>query len=281
MTYEIHHGDNLNILKQLQTSYQNKISLIYIDPPFNTHKTQVRKVLQFKEDVTGDRKGFGDKTYSIISNENTSSYNDDFDNYEDFLIPRIKESLSLLADDGSIFLHIGVDEVHYAKVALDKLIGRNNFINQIVWASEWGAKSKSKYSNKCDYILWYAKNPKKYIFNYDEIDRVPYLAPDLAGDEKAKLGKTITNNWFISIEGTNSSYRKDFNYPTMKPMKLMRRIVSMHSKPGQNTLDFFAGSGSFGDASLELGRNTIAIDANQDAIDIIKKRFSKYDGKEE
>jgi site-specific DNA-methyltransferase (adenine-specific) len=279
MKYEIYHGDNLTVLNTLQTTHPKKFSLISIDPPFNVGHKQTRKILELQEDVNGDRKGFGDKNYSVISESNTSSYNDSFDNYEQFLTERVEASLPLLTDNGSFFLHIGIDELHYVKVAMDKIFGRKNLVNQIIWSYEWGAKSKTKYSNKCDYILWYAKNPDDYIFNYNKIERIPYLAPDLVGEDKAKLGKTITNNWFISIEGTNSGYRKEYNYPTMKPMKLMRRLVTMHSQPDQWTLDFFAGSGSFGDASLELNRNTVAIDSNIDSINIIKKRFSKHETK--
>jgi site-specific DNA-methyltransferase (adenine-specific) len=277
MTFEIIEGDNLSVLKQLQQTHSKKFTLAYMDPPYNTGKTQVRDILELEEDKAGSRKsGFGGNAYSIVSKSTTSSFKDGFENYEEFLIPRIEAVLPLLSDNGSIFIHLGIDEIHYIKVALDKLIGRKNFISQIVWSFDYGAKSKSRYPNKADYILWYAKDPENYIFNYDEVDRIPYKAPDLVGPEKAAMGKKITNVWEMTIEGTNSSIRKNFNYPTMKPIRLLDRIVRVHSHPGDWVLDPFAGSGTTGEASLRLGRNATALDSNPDAIKIMNQRFSKY-----
>jgi len=272
MAYEIFSGDNIEILPTLTHKY----SLIVIDPPFNTGKKQVRKIIEVEENAAGDRIGFGEKRYSTVTSSDSASYQDKFESYEDFLMPRVKLAIDLLTDNGSIMIHLDQNESHYIKVAMDKLMGRDHYIQDIIWSYDYGAKSKKYYPKKFDTILWYVKNPKDYIFNYDLIDRIPYLAPDLVGPEKAAKGKVITSCWQMTIEPTNSNNRKQYNYPTMKPTRLLERIVKMHSRPGDWTLDFFAGSGVMGAVSLDMGRNTTAIDQNPASIEIIKRRFAKY-----
>ncbi len=219
------------------------------------------------------RNGFGDKKYQVEKIDSTS-YTDSFDNFEEFLMPRIKESLRTLTPNGSIFIHLDFREVHYIKVAMDKLMGRDHFMNEIIWLFDYGARSKKKWSNKHNTILWYAKDPKNYIFNYSEIDRVPYLAPGLVGKDKAARGKTITAEWWCTIVPTTS--KEKTNYPTQKPLKLLERIVKMHSNPRSVVMDFFAGSGTTGMAAGNLGREFIMIDSNSAAIETMKTRLAKF-----
>jgi site-specific DNA-methyltransferase (adenine-specific) len=262
-------GDCLDALKTIESE---SVSATYIDPPFNTHKTQKRNRIKAISAEDG-RNGFGGKKYKI-ENIASSSYNDSFDNFEEFLMPRIKESIRTLTPDGSIFIHLDHRESHYIKVAMDKLLGRDHFINEIIWLFDYGARSKKKWSNKHNTILWYAKDPKNYIFNYSEIDRIPYMAPGLVGKVKAARGKTVTAEWFITIVPTNS--KEKCNYPTQKPQKLLERIVKMHSRPGNLIMDFFAGSGTTGMAAGNLGREFIMIDNNKPAIDIMETRLEKF-----
>lgn len=260
-------GDNLEFLKRIPSG---SINLIYIDPPFNTGKTQSRTQIKTVRDENGDRVGFNSNLYRTVK-LNTAAYRDSFDDYIEFLAPRIEESYRILADDGSFFLHLDYREIHYAKVFADSVFGRESFINEIIWSYDYGARSKSKWSAKHDNILWYVKDPKNYTFNYDEIDRIPYMAPDLVGAEKAAKGKTLTDVWWNTIVPTNG--KEKTGYPTQKPIAILNRIIKVHSKQGDTILDFFAGSGTTGEAALKNGRNAILIDQNPQSIEIMKKRL--------
>lgn len=263
----IYCDDNLNVLKLLE---DNTIDLIYIDPPFNTGKIQRRTQISTIYDDNGDRVGYAGNRYKTVK-LGTKEYNDVFDNYLDFLEPWLVESRRILKDNGSLFLHIDYREVHYVKILLDKIYGRESFINEIIWAYDYGARSKTKWPTKHDNILWYAKNPNDYKFNLDECDRIPYMAPSLVGAEKAALGKTPTDTWWHTIVPTNGSEKT--GYPTQKPRGILDRIVKVHSNVGDTLLDFFAGSGSFGESAIQFNRNCILVDNNEEAIDVMKCRF--------
>ncbi len=267
---DIYFDDNLNVLQNLPSS---SINLVYIDPPFNTGKTQRRTSIKTVPAEDGDRKGFKDKRYKSIKLSSTG-YNDSFDNFEDFIKPRLVEAKRILAEDGSLFFHLDYREIHYCKILLDKIFGRESFINEIIWAYDYGARSTRRWSPKHDNILWYAKNPLKYTFNFEEMDRIPYMAPGLVGEEKAKRGKTPTDVWWHTIVSP-SGYEKT-GYATQKPLGILNRIVKVHSKPEDTLCDFFAGSGSFGEAAYNLGRNCILADNNYQAIEIMQKRFRKF-----
>lgn len=246
------------------------VSLIYIDPPFNTGKVQSRKELKTERDEHGDRVGFKGQTYrTTVLGE--KSYADKFGDFLGFLEPRLREAHRVLAPDGSLYFHIDYREVHYAKVLLDQIFGRASFLNEIIWAYDYGARSKNKWPAKHDNILWYAKNPENYIFNYDDLDRIPYMAPGLVGPEKAALGKTPTDTWWHTIVSPNG--KEKTGYPTQKPLGIIRRIVRASSRPGDTVMDFFAGSGTLGEAALESGRDFILVDSNPQAIEVMKKRF--------
>jgi len=235
-------GDNLNILKGFG---DEEYHLIYIDPPFNTMKTQKAAGGSYKDSLGDD--------------------------YLTFLRPRLEEAKRILSKSGSLFVHLDYREVHYVKVELDKIFGRNCFINEIIWSYDYGGRSRSKWSCKHDTILWYAKDPKNYTFNFSAMDRIPYMAPGLVGPVKAARGKTPTDSWWSTIVPTNGKERT--GYPTQKPLSILTRIVKVHSNPGDNLLDFFAGSGSFGDAALRNNRQVTLIDQNPQAIAVMEKRF--------
>lgn len=265
---EIHFGDNLPILRGFPSA---SFDLIYIDPPFNTGREQARTSTRTTQDEHGDRVGFQGRRYKTTV-LGTSSYGDSFDDYMEFLLPRLEEAHRLLKPDGSLFLHLDYREVHYAKVALDGIFGRACFINEIIWAYDYGARSRSRWSAKHDNLLWYAKDPERYCFNYDQIDRIPYMAPGLVGPEKAARGKTPTDTWWHTIVSPNG--KEKTGYPTQKPLGILTRIVRVHSSPGDRLLDFFAGSGSFGEAAATLGRDVVLIDNNPEAIDVMRRRLA-------
>ena len=272
---KIIYGENLPILRDMESE---SVDLIYIDPPFNTGKRQERtRIRTVRDDEQGDRTGFQGKRYrttrvSSVGSIGSVGYEDAFDDFLGFLRPRIDEAYRVLKANGSLFLHIDYREVHYCKVLLlDQVFGRASFINEIIWAYDFGARSKKRWSTKHDNILWYAKDPRNYTFNFDEMDRIPYMAPGLVGKEKAARGKTPTDVWWHTIVGTNS--KEKTGYATQKPLGILERIVKVHSNPGDLLLDFFAGSGSFGDAAARNQRDFLLIDSNPEAIRIMARRL--------
>jgi site-specific DNA-methyltransferase (adenine-specific) len=268
-TVDVHLGDNLDVLRGFA---DGAFDLIYVDPPFNTGRTQSRTTLRtVRDDVAGDRTGFQGKRYRS-ERLGTRAYADLFDDYLGFLGPRLEEAHRLLAADGSFFLHLDYREVHYAKVALDAIFGRESFVNEIVWAYDYGARSRRRWSPKHDNILWYAKDPARYTFRYDDIDRVPYMAPGLVGPEKAARGKTPTDVWWHTI--VSPTGKEKTGYPTQKPLGLLRRIVRVHSSPGGRLLDFFAGSGSFGEAAAREGRDVVLVDSSPEAVAVMAERLA-------
>lgn len=269
MPHRIYFADNLPVLQSLPAG---SIDLIYIDPPFNTGRVQARTQIQtVRDEQNGDRVGFQGRSYRTVS-LGERAYQDQFDDYLGFLESRLIEARRVLKPKGSLYFHIDYREVHYCKVLLDGIFGRESFLNEIIWAYDYGARTKKKWPAKHDNILWYAKNPRDYIYNVDEIERIPYMAPGLVGPEKAARGKLPTDTWWHTIVPTNS--REKTGYPTQKPLGILRRIVRASSPPGGLVLDFFAGSGTTGAACLELGRDFILIDSNLQAVQVMARRFA-------
>ncbi len=264
----IHFGDNLPVLRALRPS---SVDLVYIDPPFNTGTIQRRRQIATVLDENGDRTGFQGKRYRTVR-LGTKEYADLFEDYLAFLEPRLVEARRVLKRNGSLFFHINYREVHYAKVLLDTIFGRASFLNEIIWAYDYGARSRTKWPAKHDNILWYAKDPRDYQFHLDECDRIPYMAPDLVAPAKAARGKTPTDTWWHTI--VSPTGREKTGYPTQKPRGILDRIVRVHSRPGDLLLDFFAGSGSFGESALALGRRCILVDDNPQALRVMESRFA-------
>ena len=265
---EIILGDNLDVLPTLP---DGAFQLIYVDPPFNTGKSQSRTRIRVTPDAEGDRTGFQGRRYRTqIVGE--SRYADQFDDYIEFLRPRMTEAYRLLDDHGSLFFHIDYREVHYCKVMLDEIFGRDSFINEIIWAYDYGGRPKTRWPAKHDNILWYARDPDHYTFNYDSIDRIPYMAPGLVGPEKATRGKTPTDVWWRTIV----TGKEKTGYATQKPLHIISRIVRVHSNPGDRVLDFFAGSGTLGEAAHNEGRDFTLIDNNPQAVAVMRRRLANY-----
>jgi len=261
------HGDNLPVLAGLpDASFQ----LIYIDPPFNTGRTQSRQTMTTVRAAGGARKGFQGRSYETVKGL-LYSYDDAFADYWEFLEPRLEEAWRLLDDTGTLYLHLDFREVHYAKVVLDALFGRESFLNEIVWAYDYGARAKNKWPAKHDTILVYVKNPKTYFFDNAEVDREPYMAPGLVTPEKVALGKLPTDVWWHTI--VSPTGKEKTGYATQKPEGILRRIVHASSAPGDWVLDFFAGSGTTGAVAHKLGRRFVLVEQNPDALAIIEKRL--------
>lgn len=263
----VHFDENLHVLEGLPDACAD---LIYIDPPFNTGKAQKRTSLRTEAAADGDRVGFQGKRYRTVRLE-TKGYTDRFDDFLAFIEPRIRHAHRILKKHGSLFFHLDYREIHYCKVLIDSIFGRDSFMNEIIWAYDYGGRSKRKWPAKHDTILWYAKDPEKYTFNYEEMDRIPYMAPGLVGAEKAARGKTPTDVWWHTIVSPNG--KEKTGYATQKPLGIINRIVRVHSRPGDMLCDFFAGSGTLGEAAYNLGRDCILVDNNKDAIETMQERF--------
>ena len=296
-------GDNLAVAATLPSG---SFTLVYLDPPFNTGRTQERQVVTARRTSTAPRESVpgvdptsepGDRAGAAGSDPRTSAegtpetevrhgfhghayervrgmlraYDDRFDDYGAFLMPRLEEAWRLLADDGTLYLHLDYREAHYAKVMLDAVFGRDCFLNELIWAYDYGAKSRSRWPTKHDTILVYVKNPREYVFNSDEVDREPYMAPGLVTPEKAARGKLPTDVWWHTIVPTTG--REKTGYPTQKPEGILRRIVTASSRPGDRVLDLFAGSGTTGAVASALGRHAVLVDDNPEAVRIMRARM--------
>lgn len=261
-------ADNLHYLRELP---DGAFTVIYIDPPFNTGKKQTRRTLSSEASEKGDRTGFKGKSYSSTL-QTLASYNDSFEDYWAFLAPRIEQAHRLLAQDGTLYLHLDWREVHYVKIMCDMIFGRENFINELIWAYDYGAKSTRRWPTKHDNILVYAKDHRSYYFNTAEVDREPYMAPGLVTEEKASRGKLPTDVWWHTI--VSPTGKEKTGYPTQKPTGLLRRMIAASSRPGDWVLDFFAGSGSTGAAAAQLGRKFVCVDQNPPAIEVMAKRLN-------
>jgi site-specific DNA-methyltransferase (adenine-specific) len=264
-------GDNAEVLPRLPDRFAR---LVYVDPPFNTGKVQRRDRMRVRAaEGGGERGGFGGRRYDV-EKVPSGAYGDAFDDFEAFLMPRLELALRCMTPDASLFVHLDAREVHYVKVALDRLLGREHFKNEIVWAYDYGGRPKNRWPSKHDTILWYALDPDAYVFDFEAMDRIPYMAPGLVTPEKAARGKTPTDVWWHTIVPTGG--REKTGYPTQKPLGVISRIVKVHSRVGDVVLDFFAGSGTTGDAAARHGRGFVLVDDNPEAVRIAAARLAEH-----
>lgn len=262
------HGDNADVLARLP---EKTFDLVYVDPPFNTGRTQERRTVAVDADPAARRVGFGGRRYRsrLLSQ---LSYEDSFADYLGFLQPRLVRMRELLAPHGTLYFHIDYREAHYCKLLLDELFGRDAFLNELIWAYDYGAKPRRRWPAKHDTILVYVRTPGGHHFDADAVQREPYMAPGLVGPEKAARGKRPTDVWFHTVVPTSG--REKTGYPTQKPEGVLRRLVAASSRPGGWCLDPFAGSGTLGAVCRELGRRFVLIDHNPAAIDVMRARLA-------
>jgi site-specific DNA-methyltransferase (adenine-specific) len=261
-------GDNLPTLRALPSG---SVDLIVTDPPFNTGSRRRHTALRVRQAPDGERVGFAGRRY-VATKIGSVSFADVFDDYLGFLEPRLVEMHRVLAPHGTLYLHLDPREAHYCKVLLDVIFGRACFLNEIVWAYDFGGRPARRWPPKHDTILVYVRDPARYIFNADAVDRIPYLAPTLVGPTKAAIGKRPTDTWWHTIVPTSG--RERTGYPTQKPLGIVRRMIAASSEPGALVLDPFAGSGTVGAACLALGRRFLLIDQNDEALRVMERRFA-------
>jgi site-specific DNA-methyltransferase (adenine-specific) len=263
-------GDNLALLPALPDGC---VQMVYADPPFNTGRTQERRTLATVASENGDRTGFGGRRYATTLLQR-SSYRDTFDDYLAFLEPRLRELRRVLSPEGTLYLHLDYREAHYAKLLLDEIFGRERFLNELIWAYDYGAKPRSRWPQKHDTILVYVRDPAHYVFDADAVDREPYMAPGLVTPEQRERGKRPTSvMWHTIVSPTG---REKTGYPTQKPEALIRRFVQASSRPGDLCLDPFAGSGTLGAVAAALDRRYLLIDSSEEAVAVMQRRLATY-----
>jgi site-specific DNA-methyltransferase (adenine-specific) len=261
------HGDNLALMADFP---DGAFRMVYADPPFNTGGSQTRSTVRVTPDPAGDRTGFGGRRYRTELLER-SSYRDSFDDYLGFLEPRLREIHRLLDAEGTLYLHLDQREAHYVKLLLDEVFGRDCFLNELVWAYDYGAKPKRRWPAKHDTILVYVRDPGRYLFDSAAVEREPYMAPGLVTAEKAARGKLPTDVWWHTI--VSPTGREKTGYPTQKPIGIVRRMLQASTRPGDRVLDPFAGSGTLGAAAAELDRRYVLIDESVEAVAVMRKRL--------
>jgi site-specific DNA-methyltransferase (adenine-specific) len=262
-------ADNLTVLRSLPDA---SVDLIYVDPPFNTGQPRILQSIRTPRDENGDRVGYKGHRYRTVQ-LGRSRYVDVHDDYLEFLEPRIAELRRVLQPHGTLYFHIDFREAHYCKILLDLIFGRDCFLNEIIWAYDYGGRSTRRWPAKHDTILVYVKDPARYFFDPEAVERIPYMAPGLVGPEKAARGKLPTDTWWHTIVPPGGKERT--GYPTQKPVGILRRIVQASAPPGGLVADFFAGSGTTGAACLELGRRFLLNDDNRAAFEVMQRRFEK------
>ena len=235
-------GDNAAVLPLLP---DGAFDLIYIDPPFNTGRERRRGEL---------------------------AYADSHADYLAFLRPRLEHARRLLAEHGTLYVHLDHREAHRVKLCLDEVFGERNFLNELIWAYDYGGRPRDRWPAKHDTILVYVRERGQHWFDTTEVEREPYMAPGLAGPEKAARGKVPASVWWSTIVHTTG--REKTGYPTQKPEAVVRRIVAASSRPGGWCLDFFAGSGTLGAAAAQLGRHYVLVDSNPDAVGVMARRLA-------
>jgi len=264
-------GENSRVLPTLPDGFAR---LIYVDPPFNTGHVQERRRIRAAPAGRGrPRTSFGGRR-ARFEDVASPAFPDRFPDYTAFLLPRVEAALRCLTADGSLFVHLDPTEAHYVKVALDGLLGREHFMNEIVWAYDYGARTRRRWPAKHDTLLWYVRDRGAYVFDYGAMDRIPYMAPGLVGPDKAERGKTPTDVWWHTIVPTHGAEKT--GYPTQKPLGILERIVKVHTRPGDVVLDFFAGSGTTGEAAARNDRGFLLIDESRAACEIAATRLAPF-----
>ena len=261
------HGDSLTVLRTLPAGCAG---LVYADPPFNTGKHRAAASTRAVRDDAA-AVGFAGRGYARTT-ERRRGFDDSFDDYLGWLAPRLEESRRILADHGALYLHVDPRESHYCKVMLDSIFGRDCFLNEVIWAYDFGARTTRRWPAKHDVLLVYVRDRHRYHFDASAVDRIPYMAPALQTPERARLGKLPTDVWWNTIVPTNS--RERTGYPTQKPLATLRRIVAASSRPGDLVVDWCAGSGTTGAAAAELGRRFLLIDSSAEAVRVMQQRLA-------
>ncbi len=268
---QLYLGDNLRIMASLLPKYENRLDLIYADPPFFSNKHYPARIGRGEDSRRPQEwqiaEGYGDHWENL-------------DNYLDFLYPRLALMYRLLAPHGTLYLHLDWHADAYARLLLDELFGRERLLNEIVWTYHGPSPIRRAFNRKHDAILVYTKSDE-YTFNADAV-REPYnpnTVRTFASSTKAgfgkvpdlERGKVPEDWWYFPVVARLHNERT--GYPTQKPEALLERIILASSNPGNLVADFFCGSGTFPLAAARHGRRFLAGDVSWRAIHTTRERL--------
>jgi DNA modification methylase len=237
-------GDCLRALSAEETG---SVDLIYVDPPFFSGRTQTGSA-----QTAGSSPSFSD------------SWQGGLEAYLAWMEERLAAMRPLLKPSGSIYVHLDWHAVHYVKVAMDRLFGYENFLNEIVWLYGLGGSSPRYWPRKHDTVLWYAREAGAHYF---EAPRVPATSQRMRGRTKK------APDWW-DIPSLNNMAKERVGYPTQKPEALLERIIESSCPPGGVVADFFCGSGTTLVVAERTGRTWLGCDVSPDAIRVTRKRLA-------
>ncbi len=264
-------GDNLLAMSGLLPELRGKINLIYADPPFFTNRHYPMRIGR-GEDSRRPQEWLLDEGYP--------DHWPDIDAYLDMLYPRLKLMHDLLADSGTLYLHLDWHANAYARLLLDEIFGANRLLNEIVWVYHGPSPIRSAFNRKHDTILVYTKGDQ-YTFNVDQVRQAydPTTVKTFASSPKAGFGKVpdlergkVPEDWWY-FPVVARMHRERCGYPTQKPEALLERIILASSNPGDWVADFFCGSGTAAIVSGRHARKFIAGDVSQRAIHTTRSRL--------
>ena len=265
-------GDNLGVMAALLPEFENRIDLIYADPPFFTNK-------HFPARIGRGEDSRRPQEWQLA--EGYADHWDDLDAYLDFLYPRLALMRRLLSPRGTFYLHLDWHAASYARILLDELFGVERLLNEIIWTYHGPSPIRRAFNRKHDTILAYTKNID-FTFNVDAV-RQPYnpnTVKTFASSLKAgfgkipdlERGKVPEDWWYFPVVARLHNERT--GYPTQKPAALMERILLASSNSGDLVADFFCGSGTFPHVAARLGRRFLACDATWRAVHTTRVRLA-------
>lgn len=266
---QLYQGDNLIIMeKLLEEGYREKLDLIYIDPPFLTNANYKGRIVVENRDAK--------ETLEYFAYRDT--WERGFASYLEMIYIRLYLLRELLSPKGTIYVHLDYRAVHYVKILMDEIFGRENFLNEVIWAYKSGGTSNRYFSRKHDNILVYSKT-KDYIFN-PQLEKSynrglkPYGFKGVEEFEDEIGWYTLVklrDVWQIDMVGRTAKER--VGYDTQKPEKLLERIILTSSNEDSVVGDFFAGSGTTGIVAEKHNRRWIMVDKGGLSLTTINKRL--------
>jgi DNA modification methylase len=314
----LYYGDNLDILREFIPS--GSVDLVYLDPPFNSEKNYnvifkkrsdkdsneaSSQILAF-EDTWRWTAEDEDRYETLLDTLDTSATDalvalrrilgpSDMMSYIIMMTPRLVELHRALKPTGTLYLHCDPSASHYLKVLLDAIFGPANFGNEIIWAYQYGGRSKKAFGRKHDVIFRYTKT-QKFTFNSDSpAVRIPHLQTSIEQnfrytDENGRRYREATwpsgkkyryyadegrlrDDVWTDINAIHSQEAERLGYPTQKPKALLKIIIEASSNPGDVVLDPFCGCGTAVVAAEDLGRQWVGIDVTYLAIELISRRL--------
>jgi DNA modification methylase len=257
-------GDNLAVMSALVPDYEERINLIYADPPFFTNRRYQARIGRGEDSRRPEEWRLADGYPDSWS---------DVESYLDMLYPRLLLMHRLLSPTGTLYLHLDWHANQYARLLLDEIFGPECLLNEIIWVYHGPSAIRRAFNRKHDTILAYTKSDR-FTFNADAV-REPYnpnTVKTFKSSHRAGFGKVpnlirgkIPEDWWY-FPVVARLHNERTGYPTQKPESLLERIIAASSNPGDIVADFFCGSGTTAVVASRLRRRFISNDMSWRAI---------------